>query len=615
MDGWIHIISDLSIFIAYFSIPFMLLIYLRRKDLGNIKWIAVLFVAFIALCGLTHALDALIFWVPLYRLSGFLKFLTGTVSIGTAIVLAYAIPEALKFKSPTEMKSEIDERMRLQELLELFVKNSHGAIAMFDNDMRYLMVNKNWVTDYGVSRNDLIGHSHYEIFPEIDRMQEWKDFHQRALQGETIENKQDSFFHNGQEIFLRWKLNPWHKSSGEIGGIIMFTEVITESVILKRELNKTLESKERQNELLESLSHVAKIGTWRVDIVNNSLEWSPTVYDIHEVSRNHKISLEKGIEFYHPEDIGIIQHAVEEGMKNGTSWDQELRIITGKGTTKWVRAIGRPVIENGKPTEIHGLFQDINLQKKSEELLNRSNKELEEMVRERTNDLELVNKELEAFTYSVSHDLRAPLRAINGFSEALTEDFTESLPPDGIRYLDRIIKNSQKMGALIDDLLEFSHMNRKKERIRNIHTHELVTNIINSIFSEHEAIIHLKELPNIQGDESMIQQVFQNLISNAIKYSSKEEKQEVEIGGYVEDEKVTIYFKDNGVGFDTRHADKLFGIFQRLHGENEFEGTGVGLALCHKIIERHNGQIWADSKLGEGSTFYISLKHTKENGG
>lgn len=598
-EGWLYISSDISIFLAYFSIPFILIWYIRKRDLGRAKWIVTLFIVFIGLCGFTHAIDALMFWVPVYRLSGFTKLLTGIASVGTAIVLGFVFPEALKYRSPADMQAEINKRRQLQELFELFVKHSPGAIAMFDMDMKYLMVNDNWIKDYGLDKEELIGRSHYDVFPSIPGMNSWKTFHQRALNGEIIKNDQDSFFHNGNEVFLRWQLHPWRTEKGKIGGIIMFTELITERVQLKEELEENKKTSYKQLEVIEDISDVAKIGTWNMFPEANLVEWSSIIYDIHEMERGAAVDYETVLGFYHPQDRIKLQKAIKNTLSAEATWDLELRLVLGE-KEKWVRAIGQPLYDKGIVIGLDGLLQDIDVSKRTEASLTKTNQQLA-----------LVNEELGAFTYSVSHDLRAPLRIINGFSETLKEDFHDILPDEGKRFLSRIVANSQKMGKLIDDLLAFSRMTRREEKPTQLDLNTMIRELVNEVFSDSVNFISISPLPQVYGDQSMIRQVLQNLISNAVKYSRYEKKPQIEIGSYEQNQDTVIYVKDNGVGFDDRFISKLFGIFQRLHGEEEFEGTGVGLALCQKIISRHNGKIWAESQLGEGATFFFSLKNSR----
>jgi signal transduction histidine kinase len=224
--------------------------------------------------------------------------------------------------------------------------------------------------------------------------------------------------------------------------------------------------------------------------------------------------------------------------------------------------------------------------------------------------LEASNKELESFTYSVSHDLRAPLRAIDGFSRMLLEDCSEMLSVEGKRFLDIVRTNTQKMGHLIDDLLTLSRLGKLETRFSIVDVGQLVREVVgefvrDQLINETEVIVDTAA--QIHGDRALLRQVFVNLLSNAIKFSRQSKPRFIEIGSRAEEKQIIFWVKDNGVGFDMRYADKLFGVFQRLHSVQEFEGTGVGLAITQKIIQKHTGRIWAEAKLNEGANFYFAL--------
>jgi signal transduction histidine kinase len=238
------------------------------------------------------------------------------------------------------------------------------------------------------------------------------------------------------------------------------------------------------------------------------------------------------------------------------------------------------------------------------------NEELEQRVRERTAQLKAVNEELEAFAYSVSHDLRAPLRAIDGFSRFVLEDYAGKLDDEGKRLLNVIRTNTQKMDRLITELLGLSRVSRTEMKLSFID----MTTLANSAYKESASpeiqenfILSIAPLPDAFGDPILISQVWGNLISNAVKYTMPKEERRIEIGGQVEDGMNVYYVKDTGVGFNPDYAHKLFGLFQRLHSEAEFEGTGVGLAIVQRIINRHGGKVWAEGKLNEGATFWFTI--------
>jgi len=231
-------------------------------------------------------------------------------------------------------------------------------------------------------------------------------------------------------------------------------------------------------------------------------------------------------------------------------------------------------------------------------------------------ELKKAQEELGAFSYSVSHDLRAPIRAINAYTQILLEDHSDSIDADGRQVLQAIINNSKKMGLLIDDLLAFSKLGRKEVTSASIDMTALLKGVINEIIVDDSKIVptfEMKELLPAKGDQSLIRQVWVNLISNAVKYSKYESEIRIKITSIAKKGKIEYCVQDWGAGFDMEYYDKLFGVFQRLHSQEEFDGTGIGLAIVQKIVNRHHGAVWAKSKLGEGSSFYFNLPDNNNN--
>ena len=257
------------------------------------------------------------------------------------------------------------------------------------------------------------------------------------------------------------------------------------------------------------------------------------------------------------------------------------------------------------------IFDNFTERKNAEEKI----RVLNEQLKHRVADLDVANKELEAFNYSVSHDLRAPLRHITGFMKLLQQRLGDRLDVETRRYMDTIYEASTKMSMLIEDLLNFSRLGRSEMQKRKVDLNTLVNEVIREIkedLKERKIRFEIDELPVVLGDKSLLRQVFVNLLSNAVKFTSTRPQAEIKIGCKDEGDKFTCYVTDNGVGFDMKYADKLFGVFQRLHRQAEFEGIGIGLANVQRIIARHGGRVWAESVMGQGATFYFSLPKYKE---
>lgn len=290
-------------------------------------------------------------------------------------------------------------------------------------------------------------------------------------------------------------------------------------------------------------------------------------------------------------------------IANGKIWRGELKNKAKDGTFYWVDTTIVPFLnEQGKPYQYVAIRADITQRKFAEEEILVLNEELEKRVKERT-------EEMESFSYSVSHDLRAPLRAVNGYAKILEEDYSGTLDADGNRLLKEIQQNAKKMGQLIDDLLTFSRLGRKDVERADTDMTQLANLAIKEVNlgTSHNAEIKLCPLHPAKADSTLLQNVLINLIANAIKYSSKKQHPVIEIKSEKNAEEIIYSVKDNGVGFDMQYAGKLFGVFQRLHSADEFPGTGVGLAMASRIIAKHKGRIWAESKINQGATFYFSL--------
>jgi PAS domain S-box-containing protein len=287
----------------------------------------------------------------------------------------------------------------------------------------------------------------------------------------------------------------------------------------------------------------------------------------------------------------------------------ERRLLRLDGTTIVAETKGTSIVYEGTPA-VHLAIRDITDRVQHEQELQRLNAELEQRVEQRTNELKVANSELEAFSYSVSHDLRAPLRAIHGFSTLVETQYADKIDEQGRGMLRRVAAGVQKMGLLIDDLLRLSRISRQSMRVQPTDLSGLAWEVAGDLqIGAPERKVEWVITPGVSvtGDPGLLRVMLQNLIGNAWKYSSKCESARIELGIGEWQGKVVLFVRDNGAGFDMAYADKLFAAFQRLHSPKEFPGNGIGLATVKRIIHRHGGKVWAESKLGEGATFYFTL--------
>jgi PAS domain S-box-containing protein len=409
---------------------------------------------------------------------------------------------------------------------------------------------------------------------------------------------------NGDYKWIEWK--SYHKEDK----VFAAARDITERIRIETELR---ESKEQLRFAFEGSND----GLWDVNIRDAIFFLSPRGCEIlgykpnevNDVIRNwHNLVFE--------EDLQESKARLEAHLNGETEiFEVEQRLKMKSGELKWILTRGKLVSRDseGKPLRITGTHTDITDRKKAENVIKKLNENLESRIQIRTQELLNANKELEAFSYSVSHDLRSPLRAVIGYTNILLEDYGNILDEEGKRVCSVISSNAVKMGKLIDDLLAFSRLSRNEMQYTVFEMKELATSVFTELQAQNKnkkIEFKIDNLPRADGDYSMIRQVWFNLISNAIKYTSRCDKPKISVG-FTENPNETVYYiRDNGIGFDMQYINKLFGVFQRLHNTRDFEGTGVGLAIVQRIINRHGGHVWAEGKLESGATFYISLPKT-----
>ena len=321
----------------------------------------------------------------------------------------------------------------------------------------------------------------------------------------------------------------------------------------------------------------------------------------------------------HPDDRAAYEAHRHSHNEHAEAGESEFRIINKDGEIRWISHRCRPVFDqHGKWRGVRVGNRDITARHKAEDKITELNRTLERRVTERTEQLEAANSELEAFSYSVSHDLRAPLRAIKGFSDILIQDHAGKLDDEGKRLLNVVLNNAERMSQLIEDILEFSHTGQLEITSSEIDMEKMARAVVEELQPSNAGTklqFEIEHIPPATGDRAMMKQVFVNLLSNAIKFSRTRETPTIRVGATVKGDETIYFVKDNGVGFDMRNVDKLFGVFQRLHSVTEFEGTGIGLAIVKRIVNRHGGRVWAEGKINEGATLYFALPTGKIGSG
>jgi PAS domain S-box-containing protein len=397
----------------------------------------------------------------------------------------------------------------------------------------------------------------------------------------------------------------------------------------------------KTTELMKQAQRLANVGSWVWHVKLGKVEWSEQVYRIFGIApETFDGDLNDAVSrVVHPDDRGKVEEVFHDIAEGRPPRPIEYRVIWRNGTecVVWTEA-GEEVRDDvGRLEQLCGIVQDITAQRRVEEDLRRSlaelalsrrallslledekraeaevrrlNAELEQRVQDRTAQLEEANRELDAFSHSVSHDLRAPLRAIDGFAQILVEDYGPALDAEGQRLCAVVSESARDMGRLIDDLLSLARVGRAAVKPTVVDMGRMAAQVSAELVSPNDRSrlrFQLGDLPAAEADPALIRLVWRNLIENAVKFTSKRDHAVIEVGAVREGREVVYFVRDNGAGFDMQYAGRLFGVFQRLHSSEDFEGTGVGLAIVQRIVHRHGGWVRAEGRPGAGATFYFT---------
>ena len=351
--------------------------------------------------------------------------------------------------------------------------------------------------------------------------------------------------------------------------------------------------------MLAEAQRLSQIGSFEWDVAQDRVDWSEQMYRNFAVEPGTPINLASYMELVHLDDRELVRTTIQRMLEDHKPCEFDHR-ITVDGRVKALHVRGQVTLDGtGRPSKIHGTAQDVTERRRAEEAIRKLN-----------DDLTAANKELEGFSYSVSHDLRAPLRAIHGYSQMLMEDYAKQVDGEGRRYLEVISQNTRRMGQLIDDLLDFARLGRKLLVPAPVDLRSLFRQVADEAAGAapgRRIEFRIGDLPPAHGDASMLRVAIVNLVSNAVKYTKGRDPAVIEIGSRPDGNDTLYFITDNGVGFEMEYAHKLFGVFQRLHRSEDFEGTGVGLALVQRIIQRHGGRVAGEGRVNHGATFSFTL--------
>lgn len=518
------------------------------------------------------------------------------------------VPEpmrSLPSPKPIPFSGNLDEWLHM---LETIAESSTNMIVVTDSERRIKWVNAMYTKVTGWSLAECQGRRPNEFLhgPKTDpqELARLSGFLRQGLSASGFELV--NYRKSGEHYVVAMNIEPIRDSAGKVYAYLSIQSDVSERRELEwqtRKLNKRLKEAQR----------LARLGWIETDRTTGESRWSDEVYRLlglppDQTSRG----LAELLAFSQADDLDAIGMTCEEAYESGHEISLEFRVTGAHGGRRWVRCRGLPTSEANRYLEPETWsVQDITFYKSRFEEKARHNDELSQQVSERTKKLEASNTALEEFSYALSHDLRTPLRHVASFAELLREELEQGKLDTAAQYAERIVSGARQMQGLIEAMLSFAQLGRASLRVGPLDLGAQIREIATSLEVDSATqCIQWRiadDLPVVQADPILMGEVWVNLLSNALKYAKHRPIAEVEIGWDVSQEGWTVFVRDNGIGFDTLHAGKLFGMFERLHRDKRFEGLGVGLALVRQIVESHGGRIWADSAPDHGATFFVFL--------
>ena len=607
----LNVISDSLIAVSYYTIAAVLFQFVRKRRDVPFAWMIALFGAITVASGTTHLTDVWDTWHTNFWTDGTIKAITAAASVSTAILAIVLLPRALEvpdvgdwLRTKARLEHEVRERRETEldlrireaayreqaELLDL----THDAIFVRSMNSKITYWNRAAERTYGWSAEEVRGRTTHEVlatrFPVAVQ-----DIQDEVITKGLWEGQLVHYHRGGSEIIVssRWAL--LRDASGNPQGFLESNRDISQSVRAEKKFRDLLESAPDAIVMVDTNGRMQLVnaqaeklfGYTREELVGQPVEMLMP-------ARSHRSHVQ------HREGYSKSPHARAMGV------GLELYGLRKDGSEFPVEISLSP-LSTSDGTVVLSSIRDVTERHRAEERIQRLNAELERKVAE----VSAVNAELEAFSYSVSHDLRAPLRHIDGFTRILQEDHSQELSGDARHHLERILSAVNHMGHLVDDLLNLARIGRKEMTRQRVKLDEVVREALAELpqdKKDRQIEWRIEPLPEVEGDLGLLKLAFFNLLANAAKFTRTRQPAVIEVGSGGPPEAPFFFVRDNGVGFDPQYADKLFGVFQRLHRQEEFEGTGIGLATVQRIIRRHGGQIRAEAAPERGATFSFTLQ-------
>ena len=569
------------------NVPWELTFLLRRHD-GDYRWF------------LTRV-------VPVKSASGTVERWIGT---NTDITEQKFFAEQLE-RNVNERTSELEDR---KNLFESIFETSKESIAVYAKDFTVLSINKATETLMGRKREEVIGKTLLELMPESKGTKEESDL-RNALEGNNIYNEPYQSSLSGR--YIENYIRPLRNADGEVYAAVAMANDVTEIILKQKEIEIARDQLQLQNQTFEIAESIANFGSYKWNMQTGTLEYSDNLFRLLDCDPQEFVAtLDKFLTFVHPDDLQQVISDGELTMQTGELAEKPYRIVSKIGVVKYFRSSGNFSGE-GENRLLIGAVQDISKDVEATKILKIKNLELEN-----------ANAELASFSYVASHDLKEPLRKIQGFSKRIIDKDGDKLSDTTKDYFNRMINAAQRMQNLIESLISFSSTNLSEAFFEKVDLNLILLEVKTTLYysiTQKNAFIESENLPTLNAVPVQMHQLFLNLISNSLKYSkpdvpphikiNAEKIKYIEINGRVKQNgyfwKITI--SDNGIGFEQQYENKIFEMFQRLHGKTEYEGTGIGLAICKKIVLTHNGTIEATGEIGVGATFTFFLSDNNKS--
>ena len=576
----LHFLSDGLIAISYFVIPLALLLLIRQRRDLVFPWIFALFGVFILGCGITHVLGIVTLWYPVYRLDGLVKAITAAASIGTAGVLFRRLPKLISLPSP-------------QQHLAAIVESSDDAIFSYDLDGLITSWNKGAEETFGYTSPDVLGKHIAMLLPD-DRRGEAANILDRIERGEKVSHFETvRRTKEGREIAVSLAVSPMLSASGRIIGISKIARDITKRKQAEQALERANMELRNSEERFRTLADFVPDMLWTTDH-RGVATYVSRRYQAYTGLPLEDLLGEGWTRFLHPDDRQRIAQVWSESVATGQPYATEYRLRRSDGTYRWFVARGIPIVDpGGLITQWLGSSTDIDELKRTEQALRRSNEELEQ------------------FAYAAAHDMQEPLRNVSTSLGMLQRLYGDRLEDGAAEWIQGGIAGALRMHAMVKDLLLYSRAvsdcQGPPSEVDAAAAAERALQNLNGPIAESEALVHSENLPRVAVLESHLVQVFQNLISNAVKYRRRDTRLRVQVSAEPKGHEWEFAVEDNGIGFDPAYADRIFNVFKRLHRHDEYPGNGIGLAICARIIAHYGGRIWAEGRPGQGATVKFTL--------